>query len=188
MVYSIGSITVTAPRERDPWFNISIPDSWSHYTPIHGAATLKEKNCQNSSTEHVKIGMEPRGEKYSKTACDWFVHHAGRTMDIFKIDCEGCELDTFPELVWCEDQHHAKRPNGVRASPKQNRAIFDHFQSDGHVVYHKEPNTLGCNGYWLWIFSAMKGASKNIRCEGQEGCDPIGKTTWECEHWKKPEF
>jgi len=73
--------------------------------------------------------------------------HAGRTIDIFKIDCEGCEWETYKQwlasgveirqiLVELHWQHDARKAN----------QFYKFLYERGYVVFNKEPNTLGCSG------------------------------------------
>ena len=150
LVYSIGS-------NGDSSFETSIRDSisssceihtfdmnpWRHYT----AQTMP-----NFMNFHVlKIGMKPPAKSIPQLVKD--LKHSGRTIDTFKIDCEGCEIDTFQS--WLEAEVNIRMilvevqvgPLGRgRRSPAQMRAFFQHFQSHGYVIYHKEPNTIGCGG------------------------------------------
>jgi hypothetical protein len=80
--------------------------------------------------------------------------HLGRTIDVFKIDCEGCELDSFE--TWVDSatvgvslqqvlvEIHAKgeqngRRNQVLVQP-QTTNFFQGMHKHGYVIYHKEPN------------------------------------------------
>ena len=145
LVYSIGS-------NGDSSFETSIHDSisssceihtfdmnpWRHYT----AQTMP-----NFINFHVqKIGMEPPAKSIPQIVKD--LKHSGRTIDIFKIDCEGCELDTFQS--WLDAEVNIRmilvEVHKDRRSQAQIRAFFQYFQSHGYVIYHKEPNTIGCRG------------------------------------------
>lgn len=80
--------------------------------------------------------------------------HIGRTIDIFKIDCEGCELESYE--TWVDSstigvhlqqvlvEIHAKgKPNA-----RMNQEIvqpgtgnfFKGMHKHGYVIFHKEPN------------------------------------------------
>ena len=72
--------------------------------------------------------------------------HENRTIDIFKIDCEGCELDSFH--TWSEagvnlrqilvEVHDSGRDHRIHL-PKTHY-FFRHLYSQGYVIFHKEPN------------------------------------------------
>jgi len=71
--------------------------------------------------------------------------HEGRTIDIFKIDCEGCEWKTFEDWFDAKvdirqillEAHYVK---------KTTIPFFNRLQKEGYVTFHKEANTMGCHG------------------------------------------
>jgi len=78
--------------------------------------------------------------------------HVGRTVELFKIDCEGCEWKTFPG--WFGDLkirqinvelHPQGRPTGESLDTSANR-FFKYLHQKGYVIHHKESNTYGCQG------------------------------------------
>jgi hypothetical protein len=72
--------------------------------------------------------------------------HENRTVDIFIIDCEGCEWETvhgyFSALPHSQIQVelHLGTQDGKAAR------FLEFVQSKGYVAVHKESNTLGCSG------------------------------------------
>ena len=95
--------------------------------------------------------------------------HANRTIDIFKIDCDGCEFETFE--TWITDQPamlhqilvevHAKKPTPTRYGQKVSYKVhmdkhltredvevttsfFKRMHEYGYAIFHKEPNIQ----YW----------------------------------------
>ncbi len=86
------------------------------------------------------------------TSLSTIVHelgHESRTIDIFKIDCEGCEWDTFRSWfgqgVYIRqilvELHGTGHVNGSNAHD-----FFNFLFNLGYVIFSKEPNTLGCGG------------------------------------------
>jgi hypothetical protein len=75
--------------------------------------------------------------------------HVGRTVDIFKIDCEGCEWLTFPtffdagvELRQIQIELHSKSQNS-KSNFMPLPESFDFFEAmyrNGYVIFHKEVN------------------------------------------------
>ncbi|KAL7563644.1 hypothetical protein ACA910_013381 [Epithemia clementina (nom. ined.)] len=77
--------------------------------------------------------------------------HVGRNIDIFKIDCEGCELTTFNTWIGLHEdtirlmqvlvEVHAKTP--VLIDPRTD-AFFRGMRKEGYAIFHKEANIQ----YW----------------------------------------
>ena len=71
--------------------------------------------------------------------------HKGKTVDIFKIDCEGCEWQTFQDWFHVDldirqilvEVHHV---------PENANDFFETLQDEGFVTFHKEPNTKYSGG------------------------------------------
>lgn len=90
--------------------------------------------------------------------------HAGRTIDIFKIDCEGCEWTTYRdwlkadvdirqilvELHW----RNAGETNNQRAASAHQ--FYGALFREGYVTFSKEPNTLGKHGGNCVEYSFLK--------------------------------
>jgi hypothetical protein len=81
--------------------------------------------------------------------------HVGRTVDIFKIDCEGCEWDSYPSFFQSGvelrqvliELHSEKAEKGSKFSKMplpQSVAFFEAMYHHGYVIFHKEVNIR----YW----------------------------------------
>ena len=66
--------------------------------------------------------------------------HENRRVDIFKIDCEGCELSSYKD--WLRPDVDIRQilieTHGIRTEPN---AFFDRFFDMGYVLFSKEANT-----------------------------------------------
>jgi len=119
------------------------------------------EDCEVHTFDPAKAGTwkAPEGVKYHSVALGEFapakplaqivkeLGHVGRKIDLFKIDCEGCEWETFKswfgtgvgigqilvELHW-------------RDNPDVIHDFFHFLFQQGYVIFNKEPNTLGCQG------------------------------------------
>jgi hypothetical protein len=108
---------------------------WSHYTKSPPPPYLHY---------HVhKVGLPPGATNISTIVKE--LGHGGRTIDIFKIDCEGCEWETYES--WFGEGVDIRQIqvelHGIRQS---THTFFKRLFDLGYVVFHKEPNTLGCGG------------------------------------------
>lgn len=66
--------------------------------------------------------------------------HEGEILDIFKIDCEKCEWETFDD--WFSVGLDMRQILvEVHGSPDTANAFFETMQDMGYVTFHKEPNT-----------------------------------------------
>lgn len=82
--------------------------------------------------------------------------HVGRTVDIFKIDCEGCELTTFdtwvqPNIIQLQQilvEVHA----GGDFIKQDIPAFFQGMHQHGYVIFHKEPNIMWWTGAVEYCF------------------------------------
>lgn len=147
LVYSVGS-------EGDFSFENSVRASIGSHCEIHtfdfgnySAAASKLNHVTNyhqwglSSISHT----DSRGNIYKtidQTVRD--LHHEGRTIDIFKIDCEGCEWATVKSWMGANvvlrqilvELHQVQVPGTME--------FFELLHDNNYVVFHKEPNIQ----YW----------------------------------------
>ena len=65
------------------------------------------------------------------------------TTDLLKIDCEGCEKLVWPTFFNAFFRQILIELHGVDWDVD---AFFQAMQANGYVIFHKEPNTLGCYG------------------------------------------
>lgn len=63
--------------------------------------------------------------------------HEDRPIDIFKIDCEGCEWGTYKD--WLETDIRQILVE-VHQVPEVAHDYFSNLQHAGYVIFHKEPN------------------------------------------------
>ncbi len=72
--------------------------------------------------------------------------HTDRVLDILKIDCEGCEWNTFTDWI---GERSVPSPRQVlievhRSPAPFARNFFDEMKKHGYIIFHKEPNLPGC--------------------------------------------
>jgi hypothetical protein len=85
--------------------------------------------------------------------------HNGRTIHVFKIDCEGCEYGVLPQVIdmvesgqLVIDQIQVEI-HGTDAARIQT--FFQRMRSAGYAIFHKERNHWGCNGYTCVEYSFL---------------------------------
>eukprot|EP00277_Geminigera_cryophila_P042034 CAMPEP_0173102072 /NCGR_PEP_ID=MMETSP1102-20130122/37302_1 /TAXON_ID=49646 /ORGANISM="Geminigera sp., Strain Caron Lab Isolate" /LENGTH=123 /DNA_ID=CAMNT_0013996077 /DNA_START=682 /DNA_END=1053 /DNA_ORIENTATION=+ len=71
---------------------------------------------------------------------------SGLEIDILKIDCEGCEYNVYKELTKGFLRQILIEIHMGAPTPLPVNQLFKHMQASGYVIFHKEPNTLGCSG------------------------------------------
>jgi len=69
--------------------------------------------------------------------------HEGRTVDIFKIDCEGCEWKSYLDWVKLDMRQILVE---MHESPPAAHEILSDMHQRGYVVFHKEPNVEWSGG------------------------------------------
>jgi hypothetical protein len=102
--------------------------------------------------------------------------HNTREIDIFKIDCDGCEWTSFSK--WFEGDvvirqiliELHKGTVTAENNPPPALQFMNYLQSKGYVIFHKEPNTLGCRGACI-EYSLLKLKKLNISTNSVQG-DP----------------
>jgi len=95
-----------------------------------------------------------------KTLQDTFeeLGHADRTIDIFKIDCEGCEWTTFSDWFDAAEQNNIILRQILVEVHSVNEHVdrfFETLQSEGYVTFHKEANIKYAYGNFYAIEYAM---------------------------------
>eukprot|EP00928_Gymnodinium_smaydae_P052566 TRINITY_DN3656_c0_g2_i1.p1 TRINITY_DN3656_c0_g2~~TRINITY_DN3656_c0_g2_i1.p1 ORF type:complete len:374 (+),score=34.82 TRINITY_DN3656_c0_g2_i1:38-1123(+) len=143
LVYSVGS-------NGDYSFEKAVHDEISPLCEIH---TIDMNDWREYTTtpppsyvsyHQYTVGPEP------DTPVSAIIHdlgHTNRTIDIFKIDCEGCEWTTFQS--WFGEGVNIRQIQ-VELHGKNHcsgaHSFFDFLFNKGYVVFSKEPNTLGPTG------------------------------------------
>lgn len=138
LVYSVGS-------SGDASFEAAILDDISSECEIHVfdfgdfAQTVADQTGQSPNVHYHRWGLSSRTEGTYKSFTDTVseLGHVNKTIDVFKIDCEGCELDTYQ--AWLEAPVKLQQ---ILVEIHKHGAV-DMFQSlhdAGYAIFHKEPN------------------------------------------------
>mmetsp|Transcript_50913 Transcript_50913/g.59490 ORF Transcript_50913/g.59490 Transcript_50913/m.59490 type:complete len:295 (+) Transcript_50913:3-887(+) len=85
--------------------------------------------------------------------------HGGREIDVFKIDCEGCEWTTFQDWF---NSGATLRQILVEVHKTPEDTVNDFFlgmQENGYVTFHKEPNIQWAGGNCVeYAFLKLEGS------------------------------
>ena len=119
----------------------------------------ESKKVPGVTFHHIGLGPPSKKEQHFKRFRDIikYLKHEKKIIDVMKIDCERCEYAQFRQ--WLEDWketgvfvrqlmlevHNSDMPHVVD--------LFNEFQKDGFVLFHKEANYLnGANAVEVaWI-------------------------------------
>lgn len=72
--------------------------------------------------------------------------HEGRELDILRIDCEGCEWQTFRE--WLTSGISSKQILAtLHGAPKNDDDLFEQLEANNYVIFHREADTR-YSGMW----------------------------------------
>jgi len=69
--------------------------------------------------------------------------HEGRPIDIFKIDCEGCEWTTYKDWLMADIRQVLVE---VHRAPEVAPYFFSDLRKEGYVTFNKEPNIANTDG------------------------------------------
>jgi hypothetical protein len=77
--------------------------------------------------------------------------HKGRSINLFKIDCEGCEYSTIPLVMKAIADGlvsiHQILIEVHHTNAKDIQKLFQSMRAQGFMIFHKERNQWGCAGY-----------------------------------------
>jgi len=90
------------------------------------------------------LGSQSSGNRRSMKDVIDMAGFKGKVIDVLKIDCEGCEFSVYKEFFTgfiCQILIELHYMN-VQSIDTLLQDMYDH----GYSIFHKEPNTLGCDG------------------------------------------
>eukprot|EP00420_Gonyaulax_spinifera_P033889 CAMPEP_0197871816 /NCGR_PEP_ID=MMETSP1439-20131203/2114_1 /TAXON_ID=66791 /ORGANISM="Gonyaulax spinifera, Strain CCMP409" /LENGTH=310 /DNA_ID=CAMNT_0043490777 /DNA_START=69 /DNA_END=1001 /DNA_ORIENTATION=+ len=144
LVYSVGS-------NGDFSFEEAVKKTISPHCEVHvfDPAPKGEWTPPAGVTYHsMALGDGKTGKTMKQIVSE--LGHGGRHIDLFKIDCEGCEWSTYKH--WLDAGVELRQImvemhwGPVKGDTDKAHGLFDHLFQNGYVVFNKEPNTLGCQG------------------------------------------
>ena len=81
--------------------------------------------------------------------------HEGSVITWIKIDCEGCEYSLIPKLHVVNARFNQIFIEVHGIDVVRIIELFEHLRHAGFIVFHKERNNWGCDGYRCVEFSLM---------------------------------
>jgi hypothetical protein len=164
LVYSVGSNDESS-------FEQSLLQVTNHACEIHTFdPTLDPRRKQHMLQVATKHGFFFHDAGFARKSMGKYdnlqgfmkqFNHVNRTIDILKVDCEGCEFEFFPEVV-----NSIKRKEfeiGIlnvelhlmrsRSTEDEVHQFFEMMDSIDMRLYNKDPNVIGCMGVHCSEFS-----------------------------------
>jgi len=123
------------------------PGNYEHCTPdeLQNAHYHRWKIVQQEENTRTSDGTVPpnRSQYGIKDTMKLLGHDKLEMIDVFKIDCEGCEWVSFESWL-DEDMPHLNQILVELHKPPREYAtkFIDTLQAAGYVRFHKEPNIL----------------------------------------------
>lgn len=147
LVYSIGS-------NNDFSFEESVLQDISPHCEIHTFdPTVGEYPSNLPTNGNVKfhawgLAANDDGAYHTLPTMVRELEHYDKEIDILKIDCEGCEWSTYGS--WLSKGVRARQimielhGSTLGENPVPATKFMEFLSQHGYVIFHKEPNTLGC--------------------------------------------
>jgi len=138
LVYSIGS-------DNDFSFEESIFKEISPHCEIHtfDFDDYNEGAKKAGVNYHqVGLGMDDPPKFKSLSTIIKELGHVGRTIDIFKIDCEGCEWETATKWLEADVTIRQIQVELHTADIQKTPKFFDLMYKNNYVITHKELNII----------------------------------------------
>jgi len=132
-------------------YSRSVPKSIRNMVHFHAwglksSSASSEAVLGETATKFIqKVIAQPSKISYSLQETVELLGHQGRIIDIFKIDCEGCEWETYNDWLTADVDI---RQILVEVHHVRSEAIdfFLSLQNAGFVTFHKEPNIEWAGG------------------------------------------
>ena len=110
---------------------------------------LKEKNIH---FHNWNIVSDCGSEELNPSRCvsdslQTLNHHESKTITWLKIDCEGCEYTVIPKFAESSVRTHQIMIEVHGTDAQKVESLFSSLHNAGMMIFHKERNHWGCNGY-----------------------------------------
>lgn len=130
-------------KEMQEWANrYNVTDLYFHKWGLTTNSTTGPTNTSKSNHNHTFKSISDIVQELG--------HATRKVIDIFKIDCESCEWDTFYEWL---DEESLKMPRLQqilvelhRSPPTKVLPFFNALRQHGYAIFHKEANIQHSHG------------------------------------------
>lgn len=164
LIYSVGSngdfTFERAVQTLLPNCEIHVFDFTAYKIPMGLDVTYHSFGLKPVHDENITVTvLDPYAKNTlwrAKPELDWktFPEILTDLIDIFKIDCEGCEFYTYKD--WFQASVKIRQILvEVHGTPELTDDFFSHIHSQNYVMFHKEPNIQWSGGDCL-EFSFLK--------------------------------
>jgi len=162
-VYSVGS-------NNNFDFEQAILDQIGPHCDVHTFDPGSSSSNKPASVTFHQWGLDNHDHGNYKTLASIAreLGHDKDSVDIFKIDCEGCEWGTYEQ--WFKTIHPKQVMIELHAGTTGNQPVpaerfMRYMRSKGYIIFHKEPNTLGCGGSCIeYAFVRLQPSFWNTQC------------------------
>jgi hypothetical protein len=165
LVYSIGSYGEFS-------FEIEFKRIYGQFCEIHtfdptGDAEKFAHQASASNIEFHPWGLSSSDKGNTMTLSGFMrrLNHSGRRIDLLKVDCEGCEYESF-NSIFSEIKNNRIDVGQIQVElhlPEDKFKIPNFFKAaveSGFDIFHKERNQWGCSGWQCVEFSLIHANTK----------------------------
>eukprot|EP00934_Nitzschia_sp_Nitz4_P007124 Nitzschia sp. Nitz4//scaffold57_size113557//67197//68502//NITZ4_003997-RA/size113557-snap-gene-0.54-mRNA-1//-1//CDS//3329554864//7114//frame0 len=149
LVYSVGS-------NGDPSFEEGVRKQIGTHCEIH-TFDINSKNSRKGDFAKILNGISTfhpwglEGFQNARRHPERFMTldqtikelgHEGRTIDILKIDCEGCEWRTYKDWLKHDIRQILVETHGLAGGGRRAANLFLDLHDAGYLIFSKEPNLV----------------------------------------------
>lgn len=155
IVYSIGS-------DDDFSFEVAVheelPNCEIHtFGPIDYSAAVPEGKNIHFHNWELKQDNAQREEKFKSVQQTLkTLGHQGMIIDLFKLDCEGCEWSIYDDLLLHSNVDIRQFLVETHGVPKNATSFFTSIQKAGYVMFHKDSTPTGLGNHAEFSFLKLK--------------------------------
>ncbi len=157
LLEKIGSCDIHVFSPNGQLIELDVPPDGVTFHPWGFQSTSHNNNLQNSNDARTSDNANNELKTFQETL--QLLGHCGKTIDVFTLDCEGCEFDLYRDLFdnmhgYDHDHSYSQSTAGdticipaalmqvsiqVHGAPsKVTNDFFAKFQDEGYVIFRKD--------------------------------------------------